>query len=96
MPLTGPCSGGFRPEYRAAGACLRGRPRPAPERHSGDPALFRRRWLIHAGIRVTGGSDFRVVDLTVDEHVDDARARERVELQRFITFQTRLGASGSA
>ena len=71
-------------------------PQTAPERYIGDPTLFLRRLLIHAGIRVTGGSDFRVVDLTVDEHVDDARARERVEPQRFITFQTRLGASGTA
>jgi hypothetical protein len=67
---------------------------PAP--YLGDPTLFLRRLLVQAGIRVTGGSDFRVVDLTVEEHVDNASANERVELQRFVTFQTRLGASGTA
>ena len=71
-------------------------PQTAPERYIGDPTLFLRRLLIHAGIRVTGGSDFRVVDLTVDEHVDDARARERVEAQRVIPSQTRRGTSGTA
>lgn len=63
--------------------------------NTGSHELFAHRLLVQSMIRIHGGSDLRVVDLTADAEPIHSPA-ERVELQRFVCFQQNLHAAGSA
>lgn len=62
---------------------------------TGSHELFAHRLLVQSLLRVSGGSDLRVVDLTTDAEPLHSPA-ERVELQRFVHVQQNLHAAGSA